>query len=108
MMLRAEAVTVALDGVEVVGGVGLALEEGEWLGLIGPNGAGKTTLLKAVAGLVPYAGSIRLQGDEVASLGTARSRAPGRDRSSDPGHPARRERPRIRRPRSHAAPRLCG
>ncbi len=68
-MLRAEGVGIALDGVPVVDGVGFALEEGEWLGLIGPNGAGKTTLLRAVAGLVPYSGSIRLQGDEVAGLG---------------------------------------
>jgi iron complex transport system ATP-binding protein len=69
VMLRAEEVAVALDGARVVDGVGLAVEEGDWLGLIGPNGAGKTTLLKAIAGLVPYAGSIRIQGDEVAELG---------------------------------------
>jgi iron complex transport system ATP-binding protein len=68
-MLRAEGVGVSLDGARVVDGLGLAVGEGEWLGLIGPNGAGKTTLLKAVAGLVPYTGSIRLDGDEVAALG---------------------------------------
>jgi iron complex transport system ATP-binding protein len=32
---------------------------------VGPNGAGKTTLLRAIAGLVPYAGSIRVDGREV-------------------------------------------
>jgi iron complex transport system ATP-binding protein len=68
-MLQAEGVGVALDGARVVDTVGFALEEGDWLGLIGPNGAGKTTLLRAVAGLVPYAGSIRIQGEEVSSLG---------------------------------------
>jgi len=68
-MLRAERVWVSLDGAKVVQDVGLALEKGDWLGLIGPNGAGKTTLLRAVAGLVPYAGSIRIEGDEVSSLG---------------------------------------
>jgi iron complex transport system ATP-binding protein len=67
-MLRAESVVVALDGVEVVKGVGFDLDEGDWLGLIGPNGAGKTTILRAVAGLVPYGGSIRLGSDEVSSL----------------------------------------
>ena len=69
MMLRVEGVGIALDGVQVVEGVGFALDEGEWLGLIGPNGAGKTTLLKAVAGLVPYSGSILVQGDHVSELG---------------------------------------
>jgi iron complex transport system ATP-binding protein len=68
-MLRAERVWVSLDGAKVVQDVGLALEKGDWLGLIGPNGAGKTTLLRAVAGLVPYDGSIRIEGDEVSSLG---------------------------------------
>jgi iron complex transport system ATP-binding protein len=67
--LAAERVGVVLDGARVVDGMGLALEEGGWLGLIGPNGAGKTTLLRAVAGLVPYEGSIALAGDEVSALG---------------------------------------
>jgi iron complex transport system ATP-binding protein len=67
-MLRVEDIRVSLDGAEVVKGVGLELDEGEWLGLIGPNGAGKTTVLRAVAGLVPYAGSIRIAGDEASGL----------------------------------------
>jgi iron complex transport system ATP-binding protein len=69
VMLEARGIGIALDGVPVVDGVDFGLEEGEWLGLIGPNGAGKTTILKAVAGLVRYSGSIRIQGDEVAGLG---------------------------------------
>ena len=63
--LAAERVGVVLNGARVVDGLGLTLEEGGWLGLIGPNGAGKTTFLRAVAGLVPYEGSISLGGDEV-------------------------------------------
>ena len=68
-MLRVEQVAVELDGSRVVEEVGFELDDGEWLGMIGPNGAGKTTVLRAVAGLVPYAGSIRIEGEEVASLG---------------------------------------
>jgi iron complex transport system ATP-binding protein len=69
VMLQVERAGVQLDGVQVVQELGFDLEVGGWLGLIGPNGAGKTTLLRAVAGLVPYAGSIRIQGEEVATLG---------------------------------------
>ena len=77
-MLRVESIRVSLDGAEVVKGVGFdARAEGEWLGLIGPNGAGKTTLLRAVAGLVPYSGSIRLVGDEVVGAQAARAVARG-------------------------------
>jgi iron complex transport system ATP-binding protein len=66
--LALEGVSVQLDGTRVVDTIGLSVEAGEWVGLIGPNGAGKTTALRAVAGLVPYEGSIGVLGDEVASL----------------------------------------
>jgi ABC-2 type transport system ATP-binding protein len=33
--------------------------------LLGPNGSGKTTLLRAMAGLIPYEGSIRINNVEV-------------------------------------------
>ena len=48
--------TAALDGVD------LAVEEGRILGLIGPNGAGKTTALKAILGLTPFEGELRVLG----------------------------------------------
>ena len=35
--------------------------------ILGPNGAGKTTLLKAIAGLVPRGGRVRLDGEEIAA-----------------------------------------
>ena len=60
--------SVALDGVPVVTDLSLEVNAGEWVGLIGPNGAGKTTALRAVAGLVEYAGRIRVFGEEVCSL----------------------------------------
>jgi iron complex transport system ATP-binding protein len=53
-------VTVRLGGRPVVDEVDLDVGAGEWVALIGPNGAGKTTLLRAIAGLVPYAGSVVL------------------------------------------------
>jgi iron complex transport system ATP-binding protein len=61
-------VTVALGGRPVVDGVDAAVAEGEWLALIGPNGAGKTTLLRAVAGLVPFTGSIEIGGRPIEEL----------------------------------------
>jgi iron complex transport system ATP-binding protein len=61
-------VTVRLGGRPVVDRVDLDVGEGEWVALIGPNGAGKTTLLRAVAGLVPYEGSIVLGSRPAADL----------------------------------------
>jgi cobalamin transport system ATP-binding protein len=72
-VIELKGISVRLGGVEVVRGVSAEAEEGAWVGLIGPNGAGKTTVLRALAGLVPYEGSVRLAGEEVARLGRTRA-----------------------------------
>jgi iron complex transport system ATP-binding protein len=69
--LTLDRLRVSLDGVLVVDDLGLEVEAGEWVVLIGPNGAGKTTVLRAVAGLVPYAGLVRLFGEEASGLARA-------------------------------------
>jgi ABC-type branched-subunit amino acid transport system ATPase component len=47
--------------------VDLTLAPQSRLGVVGPNGAGKSTLLKAIYGLLPpRAGSVRLEGEEIA------------------------------------------
>ncbi len=60
--LSLDQVTVELGGRNVVDGVSVAVEQGEWVTMIGPNGAGKTSLLRAISGLVPHRGEIRLGG----------------------------------------------
>lgn len=56
--------------VEVLHGLALTLQPGEFAALIGPSGSGKSTLLN-ILGLLepPSGGSYRLLGDEVAGLG---------------------------------------
>ncbi|MFQ5747728.1 MAG: metal ABC transporter ATP-binding protein [Gemmatimonadota bacterium] len=50
---------------EILSGVNLRLERGDYVGLIGPNGGGKTTLLKLMLGLLdPTRGQIRIFGRE--------------------------------------------
>jgi iron complex transport system ATP-binding protein len=66
--IRLRQVTVVLGGREVVAGVDLDIARGEWVALIGPNGAGKTTLLRAVARLVPFHGSVGLEGRSTQEL----------------------------------------
>ena len=58
--LTCRGVHVSFGDTEALRGVDLRLAAGEWLGLIGPNGAGKSTLLRAIAGLVPHAGTVAL------------------------------------------------
>ena len=57
---------------EVLRGVSLTLQPGEFAALIGPSGSGKSTLLNIIGLLEPLTtGSYRLQGDEVAGLDDA-------------------------------------
>ncbi|MCB9652826.1 MAG: ABC transporter ATP-binding protein [Deltaproteobacteria bacterium] len=42
---------------------------GEILGLLGPSGSGKSTLLRAMAGLIPCAGEVRLDGRTADEMG---------------------------------------
>jgi iron complex transport system ATP-binding protein len=63
-MLEVENLSVALGGRPVLTGVGFSVASGSWLGVVGANGAGKSTLLRAVLGLVPYEGRVRLAGRE--------------------------------------------
>jgi iron complex transport system ATP-binding protein len=68
MDLRARDVGVALGGTPIVIGVSLDVPAGTWLTVVGPNGAGKSTLLRALAGLVPAAGTVELGGEPTAGL----------------------------------------
>ncbi len=59
-MLRVSGIDARIGPVQVLDGVGLALDEGEMGGLIGRNGAGKTTFMRALMGLVPATGTVAL------------------------------------------------
>jgi iron complex transport system ATP-binding protein len=48
--------------------IDLAIPGGEWTSIVGPNGAGKSTLVQALAGLLPYEGSIQIGGAELRSI----------------------------------------
>lgn len=62
-------VTKSFGGVVALRDVSLTAEPGEVTALIGSNGSGKTTLLNVICGYaVPQAGSVKLDGEEIARL----------------------------------------
>lgn len=57
-LIELKGVSVAYDDADVLSGVNLCVDEGDFIGIIGPNGGGKTTLVKAMLGQVDYRGQI--------------------------------------------------
>ena len=70
--------------VKAVDDVSFTIAPGETLGLVGESGCGKTTLGRAIVRLIkPSAGSIRLEGEDIARLSAAANARPAADLPDD-------------------------
>jgi branched-chain amino acid transport system ATP-binding protein len=68
-MLEVAGLSKRFGGFTAVSNVSFKVDQGEILGLIGPNGSGKSTIFNMLSGtFAPTAGSIRLEGREIAGL----------------------------------------
>lgn len=67
-MIKASNLSVRLSGTQVLHGVSIEAVAGQLTAIVGPNGSGKTTSLKAIAGEVPYDGTVSINGHNIASL----------------------------------------
>ncbi|MEM0130247.1 MAG: ABC transporter ATP-binding protein [Thermoplasmatales archaeon] len=67
-MIDLSDLTVTYGKKVAVQGFNLRINEGDHIILMGPNGSGKTTVLKAILGLVPHRGEIRIDGRDVSNL----------------------------------------
>jgi iron complex transport system ATP-binding protein len=59
-MLDVRNLGVRYGAAQILEGVGFSLPAGSLTAVVGPNGTGKSSLLKAMAGLVPAHGEVRL------------------------------------------------
>jgi putative ABC transport system ATP-binding protein len=61
------------EQIQVLQGLNLDVEKGDFVAFMGPSGSGKTTLLNLLGGLdVPSSGSITVAGDEITHLSARR------------------------------------
>jgi branched-chain amino acid transport system ATP-binding protein len=71
-MLDIQNLVVTRGGVRVLNGLDLSLNERSITALMGRNGAGKSTLCRAILGLLPSSGEVRLGKTPIAGLETHR------------------------------------
>jgi iron complex transport system ATP-binding protein len=70
--IEAVALTYAVGGNQLVTGIDIAVDAGEFIAVLGPNGAGKSTLLSLLSGdLVPTEGTVYYSGSPIARLSDA-------------------------------------
>ena len=66
-LLAADNLIAGYGPVDILHGVSLRVEPGEFVTIIGPNGSGKSTLLKALFGLVSLrSGTVTFDGQDIA------------------------------------------
>jgi branched-chain amino acid transport system ATP-binding protein len=66
--LRVSQLGVSYGAIDAVKSIDLEVQAGELVALIGANGAGKTSSLKAIAGLLPWSGTIELFGESIRAV----------------------------------------
>jgi len=61
------------EEIDVLRGLDLDVDQGDFIAFMGPSGSGKTTLLNLLGGLdVPTAGTVKVAGDEITRLSRRR------------------------------------
>ena len=69
MRIEASDIKAALGGNQILKGVGIEADTGDFVGIIGPNGSGKSTLLKCIyRTLKPDSGAVLLDGERLLSM----------------------------------------
>ena len=67
-MIEADNLNVSIGKALIVRDVGFVAQTGQITAIVGPNGSGKTTLLRAIAGDIPYSGSVSINGRDCREL----------------------------------------
>ncbi|MCU0898174.1 MAG: ABC transporter ATP-binding protein, partial [Burkholderiales bacterium] len=67
--VEVENVNLAFGSTQVLRGIDVAIEPGEFFALLGPSGCGKSTLLRLIAGFnQAQSGRVRIAGDDVTNV----------------------------------------
>ncbi len=69
MLLEVKNLDAGYGYLQILRGVSLNIDAGEYVCIVGPNGAGKSTTMKAIAGLIsPMGGTVVFNGEDITGL----------------------------------------
>ncbi len=68
-MLKVERLSCGYGKQLILQDISFSVKEGEKVCILGPNGCGKTTLLRAASGMMPFEGTVTLQGKSLKEMG---------------------------------------
>ena len=61
-----------INGVDILRGISIEMQQGEAVGIIGLNGSGKSTFGKAIMNMIPFRrGEILFEGEDITALSTS-------------------------------------
>lgn len=64
--LRTKNLHTGYNGITILNGISIDLNDSDFVGIIGPNGSGKTTLLRTMSrAIAPYSGCVQLEGKDI-------------------------------------------
>lgn len=67
-LLDVQNLTAGYGRKQILNGLSFQIESHTLVGILGANGSGKTTLLKALCGITPSTGTVRLGGEDASAL----------------------------------------
>jgi branched-chain amino acid transport system ATP-binding protein len=67
-LLETRSLSAGYGAANVLHEIDLKIQPGQVVVVLGANGAGKTTLMRSLAGLLPYSGSLLVEGQDVGSV----------------------------------------
>lgn len=67
-IIDVKGLSLSYGAEEILHGISFAIKKGQIVAVIGPNGSGKTSLIKAVIGILPYDGTVKILGQHVSEI----------------------------------------